>query len=220
MNESIKILKSSALFRNVTEAEMEGMLNCLSISEKRYEKNDIIIMAGSKVASIGVIIEGTAQISRDDAEGNRTILSELIKPDLFIEAYVAANVNEVPVNVTAITDCKVIWIPFSRIITSCSIACEFHNSLIKNMIQVIAEKNIAMNEKMRVLSCKTTREKLLTYLTDYSERTGKNRFRIPFSRIELADYLSVDRSAMSRELGKLRDEGYIRFNKNEFELLN
>lgn len=219
MNETIKTLRSSTLFRDIKEEEMDAIMECLSVSEKRYRKNDIIVMAGNRVSSVGVMIDGKAQITRDDAEGNRAILSELIKPDLFLEAYVAANVKEVPVTVTAITDCKVVWIPFQKLVSSCSMACAFHNSLIKNMMQVIAQKNVAMNEKMRILACKTTREKLLTYLSDYAERVGKDQFKIPFSRSELADYLSVDRSAMSRELGKLRDEGYLNFHKNEFELL-
>lgn len=219
MKQNLNALKASALFRNIGDNELEGMLKCLTITEKKYNKNDIIVMAGTLVTSVGVMIEGTAQITREDSEGNRAILSEIVRSDIFVEAYVAANAGEIPITVTAMTDCIVAWIPFSKIVTSCSFACEFHRYLIQNMMQVIAEKNIAMNEKMRILSCKTIREKLLTYLSDYSDRVGKDKFKIPFSRNELADYLSVDRSAMSRELGKLRNEGYLKFQRNEFELL-
>lgn len=219
MKQNLKILMSSALFHDVGEKDLENMLKCLAATEKRYQKNDIIIMAGTKVTSVGIIIEGTAQITREDAEGNRAILSDLSIPDLFAEAYVAASMNEVPITVIATSDCKVVWVPFGKIVARCAFACEFHRVIVENMLKVIAEKNILMNEKMRLLSCKTTKEKLLTYLSDYSERVGKSNFVIPFTRNELADFLSVDRSAMSRELGRLRDEGYIKFHKNEFELL-
>lgn len=219
MKQNYKTLMLSPLFKGITEQDMDGMLNCLGASEKKYSKNDVILLAGTKVSSVGLIIEGNAQITREDADGNRAILSELAKADLFAEAYAAANSGEIPITVIATSDCKVIWIPFGKLSMGCSCACGFHQKLIQNMMKVIAEKNIMMTEKMRILSCKTTKEKLITYLSDYSLRTGKSRFKIPFTRNELADFLSVDRSAMSRELGKLRDEGYLKFHKNEFELL-
>jgi len=218
LKQNIKILKQSPLFQGVEEIDLEAMLSCLGATERKYSKNDVILLAGTRVTSVGILVEGNAQITRDDAEGNRAILSELEKADLFAEAYVAAGSEEIPITVVATTDCRVVWVPFSKIVGTCSNACGFHKTLVQNMMKVIAVKNIWMNEKMRILSCKTTKEKLMTYLSDYSERTGKNKFKIPFSRNELADFLSVDRSAMSRELSRLRDEGYLDYHKNEFEL--
>lgn len=219
MIQNLKILMESSLFRGVAEQDLKAMLNCLGATERKYKKNDVILLAGTKVTSVGILIDGTAQITRDDAEGNRAILSELERADLFAEAYVAAGSVEIPITVIATSDCRIVWIPFNKIVGSCSNSCSFHQTLVQNMMRVIALKNILMNEKMRILACKTTKEKLMTYLSDYSERAGKNKFKIPFSRNELADFLSVDRSAMSRELSRLRDEGYLRFHKNEFELL-
>lgn len=219
MKENIKILRKSPLFQGVEDNDLEAMLSCLGAMERKYRKNDVILLAGTKVTSVGILIDGRAQITRDDAEGNRAILSELENADLFAEAYVAAGSMEVPITVIATSDCRIIWIPFNKIVGTCSNACGFHKTLVQNMMRVIAVKNIWMNEKMRILSCKTTKEKLMTYLSDYSERVGKNQFKIPFSRNELADFLSVDRSAMSRELSRLRDEGYLNYHKNEFKLL-
>lgn len=219
MKQNLKIMMRVSLFRGVSEQDLEAMLACLGAVERKYRKNDVILLAGTKITSIGVMAEGSAQITRDDAEGNRAILSELVRADLFAEAYVAAGSMEIPVTVIATSDCRIVWIPFNKIVEPCSSACSFHKKLIQNMMRVIAMKNIMMNEKMRILSCKTTKEKLMTYLSDYSERVGKNKFKIPFSRSELADFLSVDRSAMSRELSRLRDDGYLRYHKNEFELL-
>ncbi len=218
LKHNLKTLMMTSLFHGVSEKDLEAMLGCLGAAEKKYNKNDIILLAGSKVSSIGIMMEGNAQITREDAEGNRAILSELLKADIFAEAYVAAGSVEIPITVIATTECRIVWIPFQKIIGTCSNSCGFHKTLVQNMMRVIAMKNIMMNEKMRILSCKTTREKLLTYLSDYAERAGKEKFRIPFSRNELADYLSVDRSAMSRELSKLSNEGYLNYNKNEFEL--
>ena len=219
MKHNIKTLMLSSLFQGVAESDLEAMLNCLGATERKYKKNDVILLAGTKVTSVGILVEGNAQITREDAEGNRAILSELVRADLFAEAYVAAGSAEVPITVFATSDCRVVWIPFNKIVGICSAACGFHKTLVQNMMHVIAAKNILMNEKMRILSCKTTKEKLMIYLSDYSERVGKNKFKIPFSRNELADFLSVDRSAMSRELSRLRDEGYLHYHKNEFELL-
>ena len=219
MKQNLKVLMMTSLFQDVSENDLEAMLSCLGATERKYRKNDVILLAGTMVTSVGIVVEGNAQITRDDAEGNRAILSELEKADLFAEAYVAAGSMEIPVTVIATTDCRIVWIPFSKIVGICSTACDFHRALVHNMMRVIAMKNILMNEKMRILSCKTTKEKLMTYLSDYSERVGKNKFKIPFTRNELADFLSVDRSAMSRELSKLRDEGFLSYHKNEFELL-
>ncbi|HVI40011.1 MAG TPA: Crp/Fnr family transcriptional regulator [Anaerovoracaceae bacterium] len=219
MKQNLKVLMLTSLFQGVAENDLESMLNCLGAMERKYRKNDVILLAGTKVTSVGILAEGNAQITRDDAEGNRAILSELGRADLFAEAYVAAGAAEIPVTVIATSDCRIVWISFGKIVGTCSSACSFHRTLVQNMMRVIAVKNILMNEKMRILSCKTTKEKLMTYLSDYSERVGKNKFKIPFSRNELADFLSVDRSAMSRELSRLRDEGYLNYRKNEFELL-
>lgn len=218
MKQNLKVLMTASLFQGVTEQDLNAMLGCLGAAERKYKKNDVILLAGTKVTSVGIVAEGTAQITRDDAEGNRTILSDLERADLFAEAYVAAGAVEIPITVIATSDCRIVWIPFGKIVGTCSNSCGFHRTLVQNMMRVIAMKNVLMNEKMRILTCKTTKEKLLTYLSDYSERTGKNKFKIPFSRNELADFLSVDRSAMSRELSRLRDEGYLNYHKNEFEL--
>jgi CRP-like cAMP-binding protein len=219
MKKYYNTLLESTLFHGISESELDGLMKCLSVILKSYEKNQFILMAGTCVNTIGIMVEGSAQITREDADGNRAILSDLGRSDLFAEAYAVAESKELPITVIATSPSTVIWVPFDKIVSRCDKACEFHRILIENLIKIIAKKNILINEKMRLLSCKTTRAKLLTYLVDYSEMTGRNKFKIPFTRNELADFLSVDRSAMSRELSKLRDDGYIRFKKNEFELL-
>lgn len=219
MKNNYKILMGSSLFHGIQPKNIDEAIQCLGVYEKSYEKNNMILGAGTRVSSIGVMSEGSAQIIREDADGNRAILSDLAVADMFAEAYAAAGWEEIPISVIATSFCRVFWIPYNKILSPCSNACEHHRTLIENLIKIIAVKNILMNEKMRLISCKTTKEKLLTYLHDYSEKTGKNKFKMPFSRNELADYLNADRSAMSRELSRLRDEGLIRYSRNEFEIL-
>jgi CRP-like cAMP-binding protein len=151
-------MKQSPLFHGVEENDMEAMLGCLGATERKYGKNDVIMLAGTKVTSVGVLIEGSAQITRDDADGNRAILSELEKADLFAEAYVAAGSLEVPITVVATSDCRILWIPFNKIVGVCSSACGFHKQLVQNMLRVIAQKNILMNEKMRICPVKPPRK--------------------------------------------------------------
>lgn len=219
MKEDLSLLSQTALFRGISPEELSGLLQCLSAFEKRYQKYEMILAPGSSVHSVGILLSGGAQIVREDGDGTRSILSELIPSDLFAEAYAAAGWREIPITVFATNPSRVLWIPFHKIIAPCASSCTYHKVLIENLVQIIAQKNILMNEKMRLVSCKTTREKLLTYFRDYAAFVGRPQFNIPFSRNELADYLSVDRSAMSREMGKLRDDGLIRFVKNKIELL-
>ena len=219
MNYDYAILLQCALFRGMEFVELENFLACLSTTERSYGKLEMILAAGAKVKSVGILLEGSAQITREDGDGNRAILSELVPSDLFGEAYAAVSSREVPITVIATGPCRVLWIPFHSIVSQCANACDIHQRLVENFIRLIAEKNIMMNEKMRLISCRTTRDKLLTYFKDYSEMVGRQTFQIPFSWTELADYLCVDRSAMSRELGRLRDQGIIAYHKNEIQWL-
>lgn len=213
----IKTLLKNDLFHEIEEKQVESMLKCLGMSEKAYEKNSMMIMPGSFISSFGILIAGNAQITRDDENGNRSILSQLEKGDIFGESYAAASVQEIPVGVHCSSPCLVVWIPINKVIETCEASCCFHQKLVKNMMGILAMKNIAMNEKMRILACKTTREKLLTYLKQYAHQEGGNRFLIPFTRYELAEFLNVDRSALSRELSKLKNEGILEYKKNAFE---
>lgn len=155
---------------------------------------------------------------REDIFGNRAILTALMPGQLFGETFACAGVEILPVSVIAVSDCKILLLDYRRIITTCPTACVFHSRLIENMLKILAGKNLVLNQKIEALSARTTREKLLAYLVAQAGVAGSRRFTIPSTRQELADYLSVDRSAMSREMGIMQKEGMIRFKKNCFEL--
>ncbi len=220
MKNYYNLLKTVNIFEGIDESQFESLLGCLGAKIQEYNKNEIIFLAESKVTSVGIILSGSAQIVKEDIMGNRTIMSELSEGDMFGEAFACANVGKIPVTVLTTTGCKVLFIQINRIVTTCSSVCSFHTTLIKNMLQLIAQKNILLNNRMDILSQRSTREKLITYLTMQMKKHGKNKFRIPFSRDELADFLCVNRSALSRELSNMRNENLLTFNKNEFDINN
>ena len=207
------------LFKGVKENELSTMLSCLGATIKSYQKDNIILYAEDEVHAVGIILDGNVQVIREDIAGNRMILTELGQADLFAESLACAQVKKSPVSVIAISGCRILFVTFSRIVTTCSSSCVFHNRLITNMIQEVAEKNILLDRRIDILSKRSIRDKLLTYLSAQAQVSGKMQFRIPFNRNELADFICVDRSAMSRELSRMRDEGLLEFHKNLFKLL-
>ncbi len=218
MKKYFEALKSCTLFREIDEAEITAMLECLGATIKAYGKGTYIWTAESKALQVGIVLSGSVNIIKEDYWGNRTILAKAEKGEMFGEAFSCANVERLPIGVVAAENTEIMLIDCKRIITTCSSACLFHTMLIRNMMKILAEKNIMMTQKMDHMARRTTREKLLSYLSSQAIKARSNSFNIPFDRQELADYLSVDRSAMSNELSKMRDEGILSYKKNYFVL--
>ncbi len=208
------------MFKGIAPGDLTNMLDCLSASVHDYAKHAAIFFAGIPAERVGIVLAGTAQVVRDDIFGNRTILTTLDQGDMFGETFACAGVETLPVSVLATEECTVLLVDYRKIIVTCPSSCMFHNKMIENMMQILAQKNLVLNQKIEAVSARTTREKLIVYLTAQAGRAGSRSFEIPFNRQELADYLSVDRSAMSAELGRMRDEGILEFHKNSFEILD
>ncbi|WP_040195657.1 Crp/Fnr family transcriptional regulator [Candidatus Soleaferrea massiliensis] len=219
MKEYLPVISSSRLFSGITETEALSMLECLSARTAYYEKNEQILRFGDAVDTVGMVLSGSIHVSKEDFWGNRNILTVAGPGELFAETYACVPDALLSVSVTAAVPAEVLFLDVRRVLTTCSSSCVFHARLIRNLLSVMAAKNLAMNEKMTHMSRRTTREKLLSYLSAQSLRQGSPVFDIPYNRQQLADYLSVDRSAMSNELCKLRDEGVLRFERNHFTLL-
>ncbi|MFV0518573.1 MAG: Crp/Fnr family transcriptional regulator [Aminipila sp.] len=219
MKRYLSLLKQNPLFIGINENEIEPMMNCLLASFKSFKKNEIVYMEGDRADKVGIVAEGGIYIINDDILGNRNIIAEAKKGSLFGEAFACANMERFPVSVVAAMDCSVIFIDYKKVVTTCSHSCTFHQKLLENMLRIIAEKNILLNNKIMHLSKRTTREKVMSYLLFRAGQTGKEHFKIPFNRQEFADYLCVDRSALSAELSRMQNEGIINFNKNEFKLI-
>jgi CRP-like cAMP-binding protein len=210
-------VKSNSLFRGIAFSDFERIVPCLSAKTVVYKKDDVILLSGDAANFVGLILSGSVQIIKEDRSGRSAILTKLGVPELFGEVFACAEITQSPVTVLAAEDAEILLIDYRKIITSCIAACPFHARLIENMLKLIARKNLLLNQKIEVLSKRTTREKLLAFFE--IQRGMAKRFTIPYNREELAHYLCVDRSAMSNELCKMRDEGLIRFQKSTFEII-
>ncbi len=219
MKDYMNILQKSAIFSGAAPEEISSMLGCMGAYTKSYPKSSYIYTPGDKVSHVGLVLEGTISIVGDDYWGNRNIISRLGPGKLFGEVFACLENTPIPLSVMADTDSTIMFLEISKIVTTCSNSCAHHTMIIRNLLKSIAVSNLNLTEKIEHISKRTTREKLLSYLLSRSRETGQRSFTIPFDRQALADYLSVDRSAMSTELGKLKKEGIIDFNRNHFTLL-
>ena len=218
MEKSLGILQKVALFEGIEEKEILGMLKCLNAHQREFADGSIVLQEGQRVGSVGVILEGSVQVVREDVHGSRLIMAECGPADLFAEAFAPAEIEEIPVSVFASQKSRIMFLDFKRIITQCSSHCEFHSLLVRNMMKVLAKKNIMLSNRIELLGKRSIREKLLAYFWSQSKKSKKDRIVLPFNRNELADFLCVDRSAMSRVLGQMQEEGIISFKKNVFQL--
>lgn len=216
MEEFYSVLKKCEMFADIEKNNLFAMLECLKARVKKYKQGEIIWAEGDLAKQIGIVLSGSVQVVRMDYFGNRSIMGSVGEGGLFGESFACAGVEELPVNVVAAQDCQIMIIDAYRIINTCSNACEFHRQIIYNLMKVMARKNIMFNQKLEVTSKRTTREKLMTYLLIQAKKVGSNEFIIPFDRQELADYLEVDRSGLSTEIGKLRKEGVLECEKGRF----
>ena len=183
-----------------------------------YDKKYTVFREGSQAKYLGIVLSGSVQIISIDYFGNRNIITEVYEAELFGEAFAAADVAQIPVQIIANKPAEIMLIDMTHILHTCKNACGFHQKLIFNIMRDLAEKAIFFHSKMEIISKRTTREKLLAYLADMAKRSGQKSFYIPFDRQELADFLGVDRSGLSVEIGKLKSEGIIEAQKNYFKL--
>ncbi len=218
MTKYLPVIKKCPLFAGMEDADIGKILPCLSATVHKAEKNTFIFSAEDRVRSVGLVLSGNVHIVNEDFWGRKDIMSQLGPGELFAESFSCAREEKLTVGVLAAEPTDYMLIDCGKVIRTCTSACMFHTQLISNMLQVIAHKNIRLMQKVEQVSKRTTREKLLSYLSAESQRAGGSQFDIPFNRQELADYLSVDRSAMSSELGRMREEGLIDYSRNHFLL--
>ena len=219
MKKYVSVLKRTQLFAGVGDDEIASMLSCLGARLYTYKKGEYVLRQGEYLNDIIVLVDGNMHIQKDDYWGNRSILGQIAVGEMFGEAYVAPESGALLNDVVAVDDSSVIFFDVKRIITVCSSACRFHATVVQNMFFAISEKNRKLVKKLGHMSKRSTREKLISYLSEEAKKHNSSSFTIPFNRQQLADFLSVDRSAMSNELCKMRDEGMLEFNKNQFKLL-
>ena len=218
MKKYIPILKKTGLFAGIGEEEIFSMLNCLGATMRSYQRGEYVFRQGEHIHSITLLAEGRLYIQREDHWGNLGILNAVSMGEMFGEAYAAPDSGPLLNDVVAMENSVVFFFNIQRIFSTCPSACRFHSKIIQNLFFTVSEKNRKLVQKLGHMSKRSTREKLISYLSEESTRQNSKVFEIPFNRQQLADYLSVDRSAMSNELCKMRNEGLLSFNKNRFTL--
>ena len=194
------------------------MLSCLRAEKRDFPKEAFVLRAGDTADSIGLVLSGAVLVIQEDIWGNRNILSKAGLGQTFAAAYACAIGSRLNVSVIAETPVTVMFLNVKRILNVCPSACSHHNRIIRNLLGELAEKNLRFNEKLTHMGQRTTRSKIMSYLSAEAQRLGKYEFDIPFSRQQLADYLGVERSGLSLELGKMRSEGLLDFRKSHFVL--
>lgn len=219
MKKYIPVLKKFALFSGMKENEIEKLLLYLKPNEKSYSKDETVFHMGEKISKMGCLLVGQVLIQREDHWGNLSILSEISAGEIFGEAYAVSESTPITFNVIASEECTVLFLDCSCITDICPSSCQSHNMLIRNFISLLSSKNRFLTRKIRFMSERSLRDKLVSYLSEQSLNAGSATFDIPLNRQQLADYLSVDRSAMSNELSKMRKDGLLEFKKNHFTLL-
>lgn len=207
------------LFAGIEKENLKSMLKCLEIHIREFRRGDMIFHEGDPAVYIGVVLSGNVQIVRDDYYGNRSIIATIPSLQLFAEAFPCARVSTLPIGVCAGTDTTVMLIDCKKILQPSCKACEFHNILIYNLLQNVSQKNLLLNQKIEITSKKTTKDKLMTFLLAQAKQKGSNAFAIDYDRQALADYLGVERSAMSAQIGKLQEEGYLEVSRRFFRIL-
>lgn len=214
-----KILDTCLLFEGVAPQDRSAMLSCLGAKEMDVSRNQVIFSEGDPATFVGIVVSGGVQLVRDDFYGNRSIVAYAGPGELFGESFACAGVKAFPISAVAVEDGRIILIDSRRITTTCCNACSFHSQMIYNMLKVVATNNLALNQKIEITSKRTTREKIMAYLLHQAKLHGSNSFTIPYDRQALADYLEVERSAMSAEISKLKKDGVIDCHRSSFRLL-
>ena len=211
-------LANTQLFRGISESEIAELLLCLGAHERRFKKGDVILRAGSPVDEFGLVLSGSVNIVVNLYWGNSIIFGHVGKGEVFAENYAAIPGKELLCDVVACEDTHVLFLKMQSVMTTCRMGCAYHNRIIQNMLRISAQKNLNMSSRMLHTASKSLRERLLSYFSEQALEHGGAQFTIPFNRQQLADYLAVNRSAMSNELSKMQEEGLITFRKNEFIL--
>ena len=214
----IKILKNSALFYGLSEEEINKALKYSKMGICGYKKGTYVFNSGDVIKNIGLVVEGTVMVEKEDYCGNRSIIAVVREGDIFGEVYACIKNGQSDVSVSTIKDSKILMVNVEFILSGERDVDGLSGVIERNLVSILAQKAYILNKKISHITKRTTREKLMSYLSETARDSGSGKFKIPFNRQELADYLCVDRSAMSNELSKMRKEGIIEYNKNYFEI--
>ena len=217
---NIDILKETMLFNNMTTDEISNCLDILSAKVKKYSKGELIFYAGSVIERFGLVLNGSVTIENNDVWGNKTILSHVGKKQFFAETYALLDNQPLLVDVCANENCEIMFFCVDNLNELLHTNSSWAVKFVTNMLKICANKNLTLSSRSFHTSPKTIRDRVLAYLNTVCVKNNSKEFDIPFDRQQLANYLNVDRSALSNELSKLKSEGIISCKKNHFIIHN
>ena len=213
-------MKQSGLFSSLTDEKILAVLNTMAVRRKTYAKGSFVFYAGDAIAELGLVLRGTVHIVQEDYWGNRNILAQIRPGSVFGEAFACLPGAVATVDVAVVEAAEIMFIDVSRIFQDGLAALPEQQQVLMNLLALLARRNMMLTEKIRYMSQRSTRQKLMFYLSAEAQRHGSPAFTLPFNRQQLADFLSVDRSAMSAELSKMKKDGLLEYHKNSFVLKN
>ncbi|HAL74352.1 MAG TPA: transcriptional regulator [Clostridiales bacterium] len=212
------VLKMCPLFAGLEEHDILSLLSCLRPVMRDFQKGDLLCQAGGPQETFGIVLSGEVQVQKYDFAGNRLIIGSFGPGELFGEVSAYAGLGLWPNTVAASAAGKVIFIPFALLSQTCCRACDFHQTMIRNMLGIVAHKAMIINNRLNFIKLRSMREKLAAFLYEQFKQSGTKTFLVAMNREELADYLNVSRPSMSRELGRMKDEGLIDFYRSSFTI--
>ena len=209
----------SPLFDGIRQEDRMAVLGCTGYHVRSFQKGQTVTFEQEQIHHVGIVLSGAVDMVKEDLWGGRTLLLRMGVSEMFGESFAWSDDSRATVSFLAAEDSRVLFIPFSKTMRTCAHACIFHQQLVENMVRIIANKNRELLRKVEVISKKTLREKILAYLSDQAQLQRSEYFTLPLSQAELAEYLCADRSALTRELTRMRQEGLLDYDRNRFHIL-
>ena len=209
MEQFFSVLSGCSLFSGLKRESIHAALNCFQAAEIKVPKGTAVFHEGDPAETIGIVLSGVIQISRTDFAGNRDIVMSALPGELFGEVHLIAGLKQTPASAVAAQDSSVLLFDGKKILSRCENNCLLHQRIFEDLTRSVARKNLDLQKKIFFLTRRTTREKLMAFLLDQARQQGKREFTIHYDRQALADFLSVDRSALSTEIGRLKNDGLI-----------
>lgn len=219
MQEYTHLLAKNPLFAGIAPNNLKALLQCVGANSKVYAKDEFISLSGDNIEAIGVVLAGQVRILKEDVFGNQAILNTLPAGAIFGESFICGGAFSLTVSIQAVQASTILFLSFNRVMQACSNACQFHNTLIKNMVTILAQKNIALMEKLEITTKHSLREKILSYLSQLVQQQGGNVVTSPLGRTDLANFFGANRSALTRELNRMQQENLLLYSKNTYTLL-
>lgn len=214
----IDSLTNTGLFRGIAPGDIKSLLSCIGAKNEHYQKGEVILMAGEPVERFGVVLSGEAEVIKEDFNGAWTSISVFAEGDTFGEVLAYAETEKSPVTVLCRSDCEVVLVDYRKILGVCGTVCSFHTALIHNLMRMMAERNLRLNNKIDYLMIRGMRQKICAYLLQQYKRCGNTTFDLPLTRSGLAGFLNVDRSALSRELSRMKEEKIIDYYRSSIKI--